>query len=115
MKIRKNKLEQTWSEVKRFTVPLDANLLAQLENWLSSQWASGNWTYPSKGSFVRQALQTYREGKIKPDWKALDPKAKKKGISLTWPEELLNFYYSLPKGKRNLIIGEAVRGFLVSQ
>jgi hypothetical protein len=89
-----------------------ASLLDQINNLLVSQWNQGNFTYSSVADFIRQALVAYQKKKIRVDLTPQQRSRPKKEFSMRWPQlDLLNFYYSLPAGKRVTILEASTRAY----
>jgi len=98
----------------KISFAFSAPLLKQIKDFLSSQWEQGNFTYSSTSHFIRQALTAYQQKKIKLDLDFTRSKLKKE-FTIRWPQSdllLLDFYYSLPVGKRTTILEATTRTYL---
>lgn len=100
---------QKMHQSSRFTLTLNSDLLTKVDNWLASQWAKGDLTYPSRSFLIRASLRAYQEGKIKLNFAERDAHGFKRETGIHWPADLLNFYLSVPEGKRTAAVEESLR------
>ena len=82
---------------------LNANLIQEIRQWLTSQYRGGILHYGNLGEFARQALTAYQNKQIELDW-SQRPQGKKSNLSINFYPSIYNFYYTLPHGQRTALI-----------
>lgn len=91
------------------TLLIDTDLNVKIKNILRAKWAEGDFKYTSFSQVLRVALQDYKDGKLK--MIKYDGVGKKQ-ISARFPKDLMDFYNTIPNGKRSFIINSLLNTYL---
>ena len=104
--------QSDFSDSIHLTMALDYNLIAEIKNMLNSAWTISDFTYPSLTAFVSSALTYYVENK--PELVAFDlsPKKRKENVTARLEPRLYDFYKTLPRGRKNLLVERILTSYL---
>lgn len=102
--------EKSASEYEhKITVRISSLLLDSLKNIITSNKAGGNFEYTNVSDLIRRALEAYKEGMTLIVQRTKD---QKRETSFRVPEELRDFYQSLPDNAKSEIMERAVATFI---
>lgn len=103
------------NEFVRITLTINPILLSQVTNYVKNLNEQGDFTFESFSDFVRKALLAVYEGRLILDYKNIPSKSNKKEIGVRLSPALYEYYSSLPKGKKSLVVNLAIKHFLEEQ
>lgn len=114
--IRKTTVKTTpTSTVRNLAFFVEADLVTEIKNWLASQYARGDWTFPSFSFFIRASIVAYSRGEIKFSLPTAVASVRKQEISVRLPVELFNLYKTWPITKRTTILQACLRNYFILQ
>lgn len=88
----------------RINFALNSNLVQEIRNWLRLGYQQGYFATPSLGAFIKKALTAYQNQLIQLDWEWRLTSTHRTNITVRFPAALLNYYLTLPAGKRVAIV-----------
>lgn len=91
---------------------VDFTLMSEINAYVDSLKAKGDFRYKNTSEFIRQSLLAYRAGM---ELSFLSNSSPKRYLSLLVDQEIFNFYQTLPEGNKASIVERCLRTYLHQQ